>query len=491
MALSFTKVRLQAALVATLCIGTGALAGYLLLVDLGAALQRADNAREAAEAARRIDALFHAQQHRLAGEAAKPETIQALASGTRADRARRAAELRAGVPDAIAAVLIARAESETAAAPGHNCPTLGRPTLAAAVTFAGAPTGRQYSVIQAVHDEQQRLLGHVLLCFSTDLVAQHLGTPGYAELRQANGAAQRIVVATGKRHDAAGAAVFTSLGPPGLVLAYWSATRSAWRPDRYFYVAVVALAILGLLVTAYAFHRATARAVQHDIKSLALMSQDVRAGQLREDYPVELREFADVFQALRDFGHRTAEEKNKLKELGLIDHLSQLSNRRHFEMRLTDLFELSRTRPRSSVLILDIDRFKEVNDRLGHEAGDALIIGIAQALRRLVRHTDILARLGGDEFCIIYACTALDRALTLVHRLRAQLPSHVRLGRGINYPLRWSGGMSVMLPTDTRSHDVLWRADQALIEAKHRGGGMTLPYSPAPGTRPASETPVP
>jgi diguanylate cyclase (GGDEF)-like protein len=494
MALSLTKVRMQSSLVAILCLGTGTLAGYLLLSDLSAAAQRAESARAAIEAARRTESVLQSQLQSLSTHAAQRETIQALTSATKDSRARRAEEIQAALPEALAVSIVARADMGTAAGAllERSCLEALKQAAASgtAIGFHERSTfaGRHYDVVQPVRDEQQRMLGYLLASFPTTLITQRLddgADSSYVELRQAHSNAYPTVIATGDRAHAKSEAVVTNMGLSGLQLVYWARPRLAWYAEQMYYVVVLIVATLGLLATGYTFHRATARAIQNDLKSLALMSQDVRSGQLRADYPVELRDFADVFQVLRDFGKRIAEEKEKLKELGLIDHLSQLSNRRHFELRLNDLYELSRTRPRSSVLMIDIDGFKAVNDRLGHEAGDALIVGIADALSRLVRHTDVLARLGGDEFCIIYACTSLDQAIGLARRLREQLPPRILLGRGVAHPLRWSGGLSVMQQSDARGNDVLWRADQALIHAKRAGGNLTLPYNPTFGPQPA------
>ncbi|HYM48350.1 MAG TPA: hypothetical protein VES91_07700, partial [Burkholderiaceae bacterium] len=81
MALSLTKVRMQASLVAILCLGTGTLAGYLLLSDLSAAAQRAETARASIEAARRTEAVFQSQLQSLSTDAAQRETLQSLTTG--------------------------------------------------------------------------------------------------------------------------------------------------------------------------------------------------------------------------------------------------------------------------------------------------------------------------------------------------------------------------------------------------------------------------
>ena len=248
--------------------------------------------------------------------------------------------------------------------------------------------------------------------------------------------------------------------------------------ERVFYSAFVGIGLGCLLRTLWGANRRVARAVRNDIKSIARMFHDVRHDGLRTSYPMALEEFAAVFQYLRNSSRRLVEEKERLEGLGLIDHLSQLSNRRHFETRLQELFDARKTHGASSVLIIDLDHLKAVNDRYGHDTGDALIVAVANALRGAVRQTDFLARLGGDEFCIVYPYTRLEQATRYVERLRKQLPRTLLLGANHEHSLKWTGGLSVMADGDGKFDDVLWRADKALMQAKAAGRNNTQLFPP-------------
>lgn len=239
------------------------------------------------------------------------------------------------------------------------------------------------------------------------------------------------------------------------------------------YLALISLALSGVAAINIALYR-TIAAVRLDIRSLVQMFNDVHRGRLRPDYPAAFTEFAVAQRYLRGWGRALVMEKQRLTDMGFVDHLSQLSNRRHFEMRLKEIFEQARTHGPSAVLILDIDQFKQVNDNHGHDAGDELIVRFADALRKNVRHTDVLARLGGDEFCIVYTYTPLAKAIELAERLRRALPRELQLKSSVRHALQWSGGLSVLHESDIKADDVLWRADQALLQAKEAGRNRTV-----------------
>lgn len=254
----------------------------------------------------------------------------------------------------------------------------------------------------------------------------------------------------------------------------------AWFQAHAAIVLIVLVAAMatGVVAVHIRLYRRTSRALRHDIDSLLRLFADVREGNVRVSYPMALREFKDIFASLRQSGKQLVEEKEQLKDLGLIDHLSQLPNRRYFESRLGELHDRRLTHGHTSVLIIDLDHFKSVNDRHGHDAGDALIAEFARALRRCVRKTDFVARLGGDEFCVIYPHNPLAMSAAFAERLRWELPAEIMLPHGVRHPLRWTGGISVTTSADARFDDVLWRADQALLRAKEAGRNVSSVHDP-------------
>jgi len=152
------------------------------------------------------------------------------------------------------------------------------------------------------------------------------------------------------------------------------------------------------------------------------------------------------------------------------DALTGLANRRKLMQALNDSHGLhARYRTPASVLIFDIDNFKDINDRYGHLSGDKAIQVTADVCRRELRTTDFPARLGGDEFVILMPHTTWEQAMPIAERLRQRIADQLRelgtLGQGATI----SGGLSQMLPGDTSIEDVLKRADDALYRAKHGG----------------------
>jgi diguanylate cyclase (GGDEF)-like protein len=285
----------------------------------------------------------------------------------------------------------------------------------------------------------------------------------------------RIVVATGQPPvNGNHAAIRPIAGTPWELLLRRPAEPPPLAPgDRLGYSLLLLVTVLvPVLATLYA-HRAIGRAVDHDLKSVARMFQDVRHGNMRVDYPLELAETRKIFDYLRRSGEKLVRQQQHFRDMSLYDHLSQLYNRRAFEQKLTELFERAPTTGPSSLLLMDLDHFKAVNDRHGHDVGDALIVEFAEALRRAVRAGDFVARLGGDEFCILFPHLPFDLAIQRTARLRMKLPETIPLTDRYDHRLRWTGGLAQMQHDDERPDQVLWRADRALLHAKELGRNRT------------------
>ncbi|KQQ18592.1 Diguanylate cyclase [Methylorubrum extorquens] len=172
---------------------------------------------------------------------------------------------------------------------------------------------------------------------------------------------------------------------------------------------------------------------------------------------------------IRDISQRKAAE-SEMARIARHDPLTGLPNRLHFREQLEQ--EIARTKRTSStfaLLCLDLDRFKLVNDTLGHQAGDRLLKVVAQRIKSVLRTEDTLARLGGDEFVIIQTnCARAEDASRLAERVIAAMLPPVDLG---GYPAGVGVSIGIALaPQDSLDHDHLYAlADQALYRAKAAG----------------------
>ncbi len=157
------------------------------------------------------------------------------------------------------------------------------------------------------------------------------------------------------------------------------------------------------------------------------------------------------------------------------DSLTNVHSRRHFEGRLNEEISKSvRYGQAFSMIMLDIDHFKQVNDTRGHHAGDTVLREVASIISDTIRNTDYCARYGGEEFAILLPCTDSEKGLILAERLRnriARQTFHVSGG-----PLKITISLGLAhLPASSENprRDVVCEADAALYEAKARGRNRT------------------
>lgn len=167
-----------------------------------------------------------------------------------------------------------------------------------------------------------------------------------------------------------------------------------------------------------------------------------------------------------------AAANTRLRELALHDALTGLSNRPALHAHLANLLDGPRDPARPlAVLMVDLDGFKAVNDRLGHEAGDQLLIAVAERLVRSARFNDLVARLGGDEFVLVIdALESRVQAQALADSMLAALASPFVLGDA-TAQIGASIGIAIATDADADGDAVLRRADRAMYAAKAAGRG--------------------
>jgi diguanylate cyclase (GGDEF)-like protein len=168
-----------------------------------------------------------------------------------------------------------------------------------------------------------------------------------------------------------------------------------------------------------------------------------------------------------------ADLKNAREGLELLsdtDELTGLKNRRAFNAALEAEFKKAvRYNRVFSVLMLDADDLKPVNDRFGHAAGDKLIVSIAQVVQESLRETDVLARYGGDEFVVILNETTCDRAVEVAERIRKSVENTSFSSSGERVSSTISVGVACFSENSQDGIEIVAQADEKLYESKRKG----------------------
>ena len=155
------------------------------------------------------------------------------------------------------------------------------------------------------------------------------------------------------------------------------------------------------------------------------------------------------------------------------DALTDLLNRSLFDREARTLLRLAeRSNEQVSLIYLDLDNFKSVNDRWGHEVGDSLLKRIAERLKRVSRESDLVARYGGDEFVFLLYKTTAQSAISIAERYQQALAQPFALEPG-TLTLQSSWGLA-HFPQSATLQDLLNRADKAMYQAKREGGGLKV-----------------
>jgi two-component system cell cycle response regulator len=259
-------------------------------------------------------------------------------------------------------------------------------------------------------------------------------------------------------------------------LAVDSAT--AWRmlSDGHFDLALLSLSLDGVGGLRFA-SRLRAQAQTRDLPVLLIADEDQRPMILRgfdlgaNDHvqrpvdPNELR--ARVRNQIRRkrYQERLRAELDRSLEMAVTDGLTGLRNRRYITSHLEGLLRAGG----AALLMVDVDRFKAVNDTHGHAAGDEVLREVAQRLKQPLRATDVVARFGGEEFVVAMAAADAEEAMQVAERLRQSLvETPVELDRMAPLFITASIGVAVSRLGDTL-HDLTSAADAALYRAKANG----------------------
>ena len=225
------------------------------------------------------------------------------------------------------------------------------------------------------------------------------------------------------------------------------------------------MATIGFSAVVYLFYRRS----MNDIKAAAAQAEQSERERTEqaENHILELRHYITEQERI---GQELRDSRERFRHAAFHDSLTNLPNRNLFIKLLNTLLERSKKTPdhNFAVLFLDLNRFKTVNDSLGHSAGDRLILHVAKRLSGLLREGDSVARFGGDEFGIILNNVSLvDDALQFAETVRRKLLTPFTInGRQVFTSI--SVGIAISNPAYTEAEDILRDADIAMYYAKER-----------------------
>ncbi|MDZ4722435.1 MAG: GGDEF domain-containing protein [candidate division Zixibacteria bacterium] len=193
----------------------------------------------------------------------------------------------------------------------------------------------------------------------------------------------------------------------------------------------------------------------------------------------EMRQRLQLLQTLARNLMENAESFEKIEELSFTDPLTGLSNQRYFNRRLVEEIDRARRYERSVALVIfDFDDLKGVNDRYGHQAGDAVITSMGSILSNAIRTIDVIARYGGDEFCVIMPDTDRTTCEQFMVRLQTTIGSaRFSLGSSLKEIACTISLGGAVYPFDAdNSQKLLYAADMALLKAKETGRNRAMMY---------------
>lgn len=425
--------------------------------------------------------------HTIAARIAQhPQTINSLKIGSESERLAQLANIRTLYPDAHIqwalpngnvggnsftpplSVVYSRIPEDT-----EKNPASGK----------AAPASQLLTIAEPVIDPQSKAIvgfvvikkgGSEIFALFESLQLQD----AYAELQQANSnGPYDVLMQRGDTHLKANAfQELTDLPGTTWRLVVWRTPTSPAKPAAslsQLHLAAWTFSSIFLALGMAGLYFALRKALKNDIDTILVFFSDIRHTRLRKAYPIKLKELAQSFELMYRLGKLMLGKHKQVSDSISIDHLSQVNNRRSFDIKQNELFKTLVEGWTHSLLIIDIDNFKQVNDTFGHDAGDALIVQFGKALKKHLRSSDFIARLGGDEFCVIFPNTPLKKAAELAGRLRQNLPAELELTHGVMHKLHWSGGLSEYKKNDETENMALSRADNALLEAKRAGRNQT------------------
>lgn len=246
---------------------------------------------------------------------------------------------------------------------------------------------------------------------------------------------------------------------------------------------IMSLLIIAAFVT---ITIAMVRLFMSELDRVKSLLDEIHAGASITMTESPIKETEKILPVIQAIAQNIQDKQTKLVELSLTDELTQLPNRRRFNMELERACNLSQRGVEVGLLLIDVDRFKQINDSAGHTVGDRVLQLLATCLQHDARKTDLAARLGGDEFAVVVTNMRKDHLSAWAQRLAADFQAAIE-----NDPLTASGpactfsigATSAECATTRDPAELFRRADQALYRAKERGRNcIEVDQTKEPGT---------
>jgi diguanylate cyclase (GGDEF)-like protein len=249
--------------------------------------------------------------------------------------------------------------------------------------------------------------------------------------------------------------LITKVGTLGVIYVYSSNSPQGFKKEDFFFITSIS--------------NPAAVAIEN-----ALLHEKTKQSE------EELRRARDELEAkVQERTSELGEANAKLRELAITDDLTGLFNRRYLVRALeAEFIRAIRYNRNFSVLLVDIDYFKEINDRYGHSCGDTVLIRLASLIRGCLRTSDMVARYGGDEVAILLPETEKSKATEVAQKLRGLIEETPFEWHGEDFKITCSIGIA-SAPDDRIAdwNDLLDRADQALYVGKGKGKNVVFTFS--------------
>ncbi|MBY3314269.1 GGDEF domain-containing protein [Rhizobium laguerreae] len=177
---------------------------------------------------------------------------------------------------------------------------------------------------------------------------------------------------------------------------------------------------------------------------------------------------ASDITGLRAHGRIVRQDRDQAIKASYTDELTGVANRRFVMARVDDMLAAARHGSNGCLAVFDIDNCKQINDRLGHHAGDLVLRDFAHRIHQSVRRNDCFGRVGGEEFVLVMPATGPEDAIAMVERMLTVIRFSRPLPDSPDFSYTCSAGIAACAPSDSAS-DLYRRADQALYAAKLSG----------------------